>query len=134
MKKSKLAYYDKYFEKNWNNIKNTWKGIKSLISLKTVASHVPTILSLNNGDTITNAYDTTNTFNNYIASMAEVVKKSIKHSYTQFSDYLSNESSSTIFLQPIGKELANIISSNSNKASGPYSILLFFLLYSKLQK
>ena len=38
MKKSKQAYYDKYFERNWNNIKNTWKGIKSLIFLKTVAS------------------------------------------------------------------------------------------------
>ena len=50
MKKSKQAYYDKYFERNWNNIKNTWKGIKSLISLKTVASHVPTVISLNNGD------------------------------------------------------------------------------------
>ena len=23
MKKSKYAYYDKYFERNWNNIKNT---------------------------------------------------------------------------------------------------------------
>ena len=23
MKKSKQAYYDKYFERNWNNIKNT---------------------------------------------------------------------------------------------------------------
>ena len=34
MKKSMQAYY-KYFEKNWNNIKNTWKGIKFLISLKT---------------------------------------------------------------------------------------------------
>ena len=38
MKKSKQAYYDKYFEKNWNNIKNTWKEIKSLISLKTKAN------------------------------------------------------------------------------------------------
>ena len=53
MKKSKQAYYDKYFERNYN-IKNTWKGIKSLISLKTVASCVPTVLSLDNGDTITN--------------------------------------------------------------------------------
>ena len=44
MKKIKQAYYDKHFERNWNDIKNTWKGIKSLISLKTVASHVPTIL------------------------------------------------------------------------------------------
>ena len=42
MKKSKQAYYDKYFERKWNNIKNTWKGTKSLISLKTVVSHLPT--------------------------------------------------------------------------------------------
>ena len=75
MKKSKQAYYDKYFEKNWNNIKNTWKGIKSLISLKTVASNVPIVLSLDNGDTVTNPYDIANTFNNYFASIAETTKK-----------------------------------------------------------
>ena len=50
MKKSKQAYYDKYFERNYNNIKNTWKRIKSLISLKTAVSSVPTVLSLDNGD------------------------------------------------------------------------------------
>ena len=66
MKKSKQAYYDKYFERNWNNIKNTWNGIKSLISLKTVASSVPTVLSLDNGDTITSPYDTF-FFNCYLA-------------------------------------------------------------------
>ena len=48
MKKSKQAYYNKYFETNWNNIKNTWKGIKSLIFLKTVASSAPTLLSHDN--------------------------------------------------------------------------------------
>ena len=76
MKKSKQAYYDRYFEKNWKNIKNTWKGIKSLIYLKTVASSIPTVLSLDNGDTITNPYDLANTFNNYFASIAETTKKS----------------------------------------------------------
>ena len=75
IKKHKQAYYDKYFERNWNNIKKTWKGIKSLISLKTVASHVTTILSLDNGDTITNPQDIVNTFNNYFASIAEIMKK-----------------------------------------------------------
>ena len=75
MKKSKQAYYEKYFERNWNDIKNTWKGIKSLISLKTVASNVPTVLSLDNGDTIINPYDIANTFNNYFASTAETTKK-----------------------------------------------------------
>ena len=78
MKKSKQAYYDKYFERNWNNIKNTWKGIKSLISLKTVASNVPTLLSLDKGNTITNTYDIANTFNNYSASIAETTKKKKK--------------------------------------------------------
>ena len=75
MKKSKQAYYDKYFERNWNNIKNTWKGIKSLISLKTVASSVPAVLTLDNGDTITNPYDIADTFNNYFASIAKATKK-----------------------------------------------------------
>ena len=64
MKRSKQAYYDKYFETNWNNIRNTWKGMKSLISLKTPGSSLATVLSLNNGDTITNPYDVANTFNN----------------------------------------------------------------------
>ena len=73
------------------------KGIKSLISLKTV-------LSLDNGDTITNPYNIANTFNNYFASIAETTKKSIKYSHKHFSDYLSNESISTLFLQPTDRE------------------------------
>ena len=75
MKKSKQAYYDRYFERNWNNVKNMWKGIKSLISVKTVSSSIPTVLSLDSGDTITNPYDIANTFNNYFASIAEATKK-----------------------------------------------------------
>ena len=74
-KKSKQAYYDKYFERNLNNIKNTSKEIKSLISLKTVASSVTTVLSPDNGDTITNPYDIANIFNNCFASIAEITKK-----------------------------------------------------------
>ena len=72
MKKSKQAYYDKYFERNWNNIKNTRKGTKPLISLKTLASIVSTV---DNGDTIANPYGIANTFNNYFASIAEARKK-----------------------------------------------------------
>ena len=77
MKKSKEAYYNKHFETNWRNIKNLWKGIKSQISLKTVFSSVPIVFSLGNGDPITNPYDIANTFNNYFASIAETMKKTI---------------------------------------------------------
>ena len=84
MKKSKQGYYDKYFERNWNNIKNTWKGIKSCIYLKTVASSVPTVLSLDNGDATTSPYDIANTFNNYFATIAGTTKKCIKYSINIF--------------------------------------------------
>ena len=75
MKRSKQAYYDKYFVTNWNNIENRWKRIKSLISLKSVVFNVLTVFSLDNGDTITNPHDTANTFNNYFDSIAETTKK-----------------------------------------------------------
>ena len=77
--KSKQAYYDKYFEKNGIILRTTCVlNTKSLISLKTVASRVPTVLSLDNGDIVTNPYDIANTFNNYFISIAETTKKTIK--------------------------------------------------------
>ena len=74
------------------------------------------MLSLDNGDTITNPHDIANTFNNYFASIAETTKKSIKYTHKHFSDISQ--------MKVIAKEeIANIISSlNSSKASGPNSI------------
>ena len=96
------------------------------------------MLSLDNGDTITNPFDIAKAFNNYFASIAETIKKSIKYTHKHFSDYLSNESDSTILLQPTDKEeIANIISSlNSSKASGPNSIpyRILFLLKNDISK
>ena len=78
-KKGKQAYYDKYFETNWINTKKAWKRVKFLIPVKTVASSVPTLLYFDNGDTITNSYDISNTFNNYFSSIAETTKQRIKY-------------------------------------------------------
>ena len=65
------------------------------------------MLSLDNGNTITNPY-IANNFDNYFASITETTKKT-KYSHKHFSDYVSNESDSTIFLQPTDKEeIANI--------------------------
>ena len=36
LKRSKRSHFTKFFTDNLNNLKNTWKGIKNLISLKTV--------------------------------------------------------------------------------------------------
>ena len=48
------------FKKIGKILRTHGKGIKSLIFLKTVASSIPTVLSLDNGDTIANPYDTAN--------------------------------------------------------------------------
>ena len=93
MKKSKEAYYDKYFERNWN-IK---KRIKSLISLKTIASNIPPVISLDNGDTITNPYDIANTFNNCFASIAETTKKTTKYSHKDFPSVLKTSKVVPVF-------------------------------------
>ena len=69
------------------------KESNPLFSLNTVASHVPTVLYLDDGDTIRNPYDIAHAFYNYYASIAETTKKSIKYSCKHFSDYLSNETS-----------------------------------------
>ena len=52
-KKSKTNYYNQYFKANMNNIKNTWKGIKSIITIKNTSSDFPKCLS-SNGSTFTN--------------------------------------------------------------------------------
>ena len=44
MKRCKQNYYSKYFESNLNNIKNTWKGIKSIISMRIFSLVTPTLL------------------------------------------------------------------------------------------
>ena len=56
MKKSKQAYYNKYLKE---------------IAIRPVAPSAPNVLSRDNCNTTTNCYDVVNTFNNYLASIAE---------------------------------------------------------------
>ena len=63
MKESKQIYYAKYFESNWNNIRNTWKGIKTIISIKNITTTIPHSIEFNNR-TITDPTTMSNVFNN----------------------------------------------------------------------
>ena len=38
LKQSKTNYYNHYFETNWNSIKNTCKGIKSILNIKSISA------------------------------------------------------------------------------------------------
>ena len=74
MKESKQIYYAKYFESNWNNIRNTWKGIKTIISIKNITTTIPHSIEFNNR-TITDPSTMSNVFNNYFTSIAEKKNK-----------------------------------------------------------
>ena len=82
LKKSKTNYYNQYFEANMNNIKNKWKGIKSILTIKNISSDFPKCLSPN-CSTITNEVEISNTYNNYFASIAEKAKVNIYPLLTQ---------------------------------------------------
>ena len=73
LKKSKANYYNQYFEANTNNIKNTWKRIKSIIAIENISSDFPKCL-FSSGSTFTNQFQISNNFNNYFASIAEKQK------------------------------------------------------------
>ena len=71
-------YFNKYFEDNWNNMKNTWKGINNFLS------EVRRTFSIND-ITTSNPCDIANTFNNYFTSIA---KKQMKISNTLINTIL----------------------------------------------
>ena len=122
MKQHKQNYHTKYFENNWNNIKNTWKGIKTIISIKNITATVPHSIEFNS-KTITDF------FFNYFTSIAKKINSNIKFSPKHYTDYLSYSNTNTFFLTPTDKnEISLIISSlDSHKSSGPNSIPVKYL-------
>ena len=123
MKRSKQNNYTKYFENNLTSIKNTWKEIKSIISMRSSSSITPTLLTFQN-ETIDNPKRIANIFNNYFSTIGKKSQAKIKYSHKNYNDYLTNENSNSFFLSPTDKEETKLILSSVDisKATGPYSI------------
>ena len=96
MKRSKTNYYNQYFAINWNNIKNTWKEIRSILNIKPNPSDIPKILNTNDSN-ITNPVEIANVFNNYFSSIASQTKVNIKHSNKRCSGFLKNRAQNSFF-------------------------------------
>ena len=102
LKESKQIYYTKYFESDWNNIRNSWKGIKIIILIKNITTAIPHSIEFNNR-TITDPTAMSNVFNNYFTSIAEKIKSNIKFSSKHYTDQLSSTNTNTFFLTPTDK-------------------------------
>ena len=102
---------------------NTWKGIKNLISLKTVSHFSPSSIHYNN-KTVTSPFEIVNPFNNYFSNISQDIQSSTKYSAKEFHEFLPPLKKKSFFLSPTDKnELISIISAlDSQKASGSNSI------------
>ena len=79
-----------------NDIKNTWKGIKSIMTIKDLSSDIPKSLS-SNGSTITNQVEMSNVFNNYFTTIAEKTKENVNPLHKNFSDFLKTDTKTPFF-------------------------------------
>ena len=123
MKRSKTNYFTNFFNENINNIKNTWKGIKNLISNSKSNFFVPHTINSNN-NTLTDPKSISNAFNNYFCSIAQNIQSSIKFSHKSFQHYLTDPFEKSFFISPTDYlEVTDIIMNlNSNKSHGPNGI------------
>ena len=121
MKKSKHNYFTKYFESNIKNLKNTWKGIKSIISLKNSTSSSFSLLNFN--ELTSDPLKIANVFNNYFSSIGEKAQSKIRFSNKTYTDCLHGDNLNSFFITPTdSKEVISLISSLSdNKSSGSNS-------------
>ena len=83
LKQSKKNCYDKYFKDNVSNMKNTWKGIRSIISLQKTTNDSPKIISLED-HTVTDQRTIENTFNSFFCQVAAEVQPEVPFSYKRF--------------------------------------------------
>ena len=131
LKQSKKSYYNNYFRNNINNIKNTWKEIKSIIK----ESESSQIIFNNKGEFLTNANDIANQFNNFFCSPASTVQSNVKPSFKSFDQYLTEPCKESFLISLCTKnEIVEIVSSlDYNKAVGINSIPIKVLKLAKEQ-
>ena len=125
LKQSKKNYYGKYFKDNMNNMKNTWKGIRSINSLQKTTNGSPKRISLEE-HTVTDPHTIANTFNSFSSSLAAEVQSEVSFSYKRLFEYLPplNTNQDSVFISPCTKEeIIEIISNfKPKKSTGPNGI------------
>ena len=125
---SKTLYFQNFFETYRTNLRETWKGIKSLVSSKARKPCAPSSLLIDK-NVVNDPLTIANCFNDYFSKIATDTKAKIRPVDKNFSDYLGAPNESSIFLSPTNPlEIGKVIQSlQANKAEGPYSIPSNFL-------
>ena len=117
------------FFKSNNNIKKSWKSIKSVISMKSKSNNDSPTSIIHEGNFITDTLPIANVFYGFFSTVAQNVQSKIKFSVFWSDFLLSNVHESIIISQITEDEICKIISSlNSIKSTGPKSVPTSFNL------
>ena len=125
IKSSKKSYYHNFFEKSNSDIKNIWKGIRSLVSLKPFGGTVPSKLLLVDIE-VTDSKTIANAFNDFFSNIGPDISRLIPTVPNLPLTYMPNTLYDDLLLHQVSaEELSEIISKlNPSKSAGPFSILL----------
>ena len=123
--KAKIAYYNQLFNKNVNNMRNTWKTINHLVKGPSKNSTVESLFC--GGIEYTEARDICEIFSNFFASVPSQLESSVPYSHVNPSDLIPVQPHS-LFLYPcMPEECASVISNieipKQDKESMPLTLL-----------
>ena len=122
LRESKASYFYSYFQKNSNNMKKLWSGIKSVISIRRTSS-LNTISKIkdSNGEITSDQSAIANIFNKYFTNIAHDNAKKIPRSNKSLVDLMGDKITNPLFIAPIVlTEISDIISrSKFGKSLGP---------------
>ena len=126
IRNNKKTYFQNYFTENKSNMKLLWKGIRSVIKMKSNSGETNSIPFLTNddGSKITDPSSIANNFNDYFINVASKITGKIPRNPNSPLRYLASANDSSFFISPtVPDEVSSVIQSlKKSKSSGPNSI------------
>ena len=127
LRSAKKNYFFNQFEREKNNIKNTWKLINTVINKDVSQQKISGIT--HNGIYTENSSSISEHFNNYFANIGPSLASKIPPCNSNFMSYLGIPNPHSIFLDPVTtEEVCDVVANLANKkSSGSDSINAFVI-------
>ena len=123
---AKRTYYRRLFSDYTNDIKRTWKAIRSLLTKKQSNRCIKSLIV--NGNILTNSYDIADSFSSYFSNIGNSMNDIIPNDDTCPLSYVPHNMASLLFLNPVTRNeiiqvIYNLKSTSSDSNAVPVSLL-----------